>query len=40
MFENNRQIKFLSDVGNQFDKLHFLITNGAKSQSIDICDYL
>ena len=35
-----RQAKFLSDTGNSFKRPNFVITNGLKSQSVEICEYL
>ena len=35
-----RQAKFLSDIGNNFNKPNFVTQNGTKSQSVEICEYL
>ena len=34
------QAKFLSDTGSSFKRPNFVITNGLKSQSVEICEYL
>ena len=35
-----RQAKFLSDTGTSFNKPNFVLQNGVKSQSVEICEYL
>ena len=35
-----RQAKFLSDRGSNFNKPNFVIQNGEKSQTVEICEYL
>ena len=35
-----RQAKFLSDSGINFEKPNFVVQNGLKSQSVEICEYL
>ena len=35
-----RQAKFLSDTGTNFNKPNFVLQNGVKSQSVEICEYL
>ena len=35
-----RQAKFLSDSGINFEKPNFVVQNGPKSQSVEICEYL
>ena len=35
-----REAKFLSDIGNNFNKPNFVTQNGTKSQSVEICEYL
>ena len=35
-----RQAKFLSDTGKQFKEPNFVHTNGVRTQSVEICEYL
>ena len=35
-----RQAKFLSDTGNEYNEPKFVTSNGYRSQSVQICEYL